>query len=453
MKEDDKKYKYIGAGLIIIGLLLMVFSSGTLGISSQDLYAQSNDPSLKIMSVENLTGPVQVIIDLNVVGVQAQDVFIQDVEAQGGTVVDTMYTLDNSILTTIDASKLYTLASNPNVVRIVQNQDVWFAPQDDVVTQNLADMRYTQLNVEPEWAKGLTGKGVVVAIVDTGINSQLSIFQRNGQSIVIGSQQQYGEYVMWHGTACASCVASQDAFSKGIAPGASLLNVEVFKATGSADIWSIKKGWDWVVQWKNAHQNIPLICSNSLGADARTSPSAIILNKYASDMMNKYNIPMIVASGNSGPGIVLCPGQSPDVLTVGAVDFQGNIASFSCSDANKPDVVAPGVSINMFDENGNPKTASGTSFSTPLTAGVAALILEQHPDYSAQQLKSVIKDSAHSVQSQSAYGSGLVDATAAVNAVPGILITGSGSSSILYIGLIIVGAIIFFIPEIKKRKK
>jgi len=451
MKEDNKKYKYIGAGLIIISLLLMLFSSTNIASNTQNLYAQSNDPSLKIMSVENLTGPVQVIIDLNVVGVQAQDVFIQDVEAQGGIVVDTMYTLDNSILTTIDASKLSTLASNPNVVRIVQNQDVWFAPQEDVVTQNLADTRYQQLNVQPIWNEGLTGKGVVVAIVDTGINSQLSIFQRNGQSIVIGSQQQYGEYVMWHGTACASCVASQDPFSKGIAPGASLLNVEVFKPTGSADIWSIKKGWDWVVQWKNTHQNTPLICSNSLGATP--SPASIILNTYASDMVNKHNILMVVASGNNGPGIVLCPGQSPDVLTVGAVDFQGNIASFSCSNANKPDVVAPGVSINMFDDQGNPKTASGTSFSTPLTAGVAALILQQHPDYSAQQLKSVIKNSAHPVQSQSAYGNGIVDATAAVNAVPGISITVNGSSNILYIGLIIVGAIIFFIPEIKKRKK
>jgi subtilisin family serine protease len=448
MKEDDKKYRYIGAGLIIVSLLLMLFSSTNIASNTQNSYAQS-----KIMSVGNLTGPVQVIIDLDVVGVQAQDVFIQAVEEQGGTVIDTMYTLDNSILTTIDASKLYALASNPNVVRIVQNQDVWFAPQEGMVTQNLADTRYQQLNVQPIWNTGLTGKGVVVAIVDTGINSQLSIFQRNGKSIIIGSQQQYGEYVMWHGTACASCVASQDPFSKGIAPGASLLNVEVFKPTGSADIWSIKKGWDWVVQWKNTHKDTPLICSNSLGADGRTSPSAVILNRYASEMMNKYNIPMVVASGNSGPGVVLCPGQSPDVLTVGAVDYQGNIASFSCSDANKPDVVAPGVSISMFDENGNPKTASGTSFSTPLTAGVAALILEQHPEYSAQQLKSVIKDSAHSVQSQSAYGSGIVDATAAVNAVPSITVLAGGSSNTVYIALIIVGVIIFFLPEIKKRKK
>lgn len=452
-KNEEKKYQYAGAGIIIVSIVLMLFSSGGIANLSQNLGIQSTDSSLKILSTEPLTGSVQVIIELNVVGVQAQDIFVQDIQTMGGIIDGQIYTLDNSILTTIDASKLETLAMNPSVMRIIPNTDVWFSPQDVAVQSAYADNRYQLMNIEPMWSQGYTGTGVVVAVVDTGINSQLSCFQRDGKSIVIDSLQLYGEYVMWHGTAVASCVASQDASRKGIAYGAQLLNVEVFKPGGAADIWGVKKGWDWVAQWKQTHQNTPLVCVNSIGADPRSNPGATLLNAYASNMVNKYDIPMIVAAGNGGPGIVYCPGQSEHVLTVGAVDSNGLIASFSCSYGPKPDVVAPGVDINMVDSSGSPKTASGTSFSTPLTAGVAALVLQAHPGYSAKQVQNAIRDSAHSVQSQSAYGEGLVDAVGAVKAAPGISFgSSSGTPDLMFIALIGIGAVVFFIPAIRKRK-
>jgi len=445
---EEKSYRYLGAVIIIITLLLMINSSG--GITAQIFGIQSTN-SLKILSAENLTGSISVIIILNTVGVQAQDVFVQDIQTMGGVVTGQIYTLDSAVITTIDASKLQEIAKNPNVKQIIPNPPIVF-PINDSNTQNYLDNHYDQLNVENIWNEGYTGKGIVVAVVDTGINSQLPCFQRDGRSIIIDSKQMYGEEVSWHGTFVAGCVASQDYVRKGIATGASLLNVEVFQNSEKgilATPGDIMSGWDWIAQWKLLHQNIPVICVNSLGMSP-TAIQAIQLNAYASKMVNQFNISMIVASGNLGPGTVLCPGTCQDVLTVGAVDSNGLIASFSCSNSYKPDVVAPGVEINMFDDMGDPKTASGTSFSTPLTAGVAALVLEIHPNYSAQQVESVIKNSAHPVLSQAGYGNGIVDAVAAVSAVPGIFSTGSLNTYHIFI---VIGIIIFFYPDIKKRKK
>lgn len=492
MKTNN--YKLIGAGLIIISIIGMLFTTGTISDIQSNLSPQSTDPSVKILSDNELTGRVNVIIELDyptasAVGVQAQDIFIQDVELMGGDVLDRFIYLDNSILTSIDASKLDAIAMNPNVKAIIPDEYVWFVPQQDediaetTSTQQYWDNIYDQLDVEALWAKGYTGKNTVVAIVDTGINSKLPCFQRDGKSIVIDSLRVYGEYVMYHGTACAVCVASQDPVRKGVAPGASLLNVEVFQANGGAQLSDIKKGWDWVVQWKNSHPDFYVICSNSLGANpwykGSYNAGAAQLNVWADAMVSQHDIPMIVAAGNGNPLMPVqlkmnCPGESKYSLTVGAVDSNGELAPFSCrgvtkDGTKKPDVVAPGVSIPMFDEYGRPKTASGTSFATPFTAGVAALIAEAHPDYNAFELQSAIKNGADgtatipaknafgvdsdvsSTSYDTTFGNGLVDAEAALTAITGVPAEKTFNPPFFLI-FAVLGVIIFLYAFRKKGK-
>jgi subtilisin family serine protease len=473
MEKQNLGYRAIGGAIFVFSIIGMLLTTGAMSSVIQGITPQSAET--KILSTENLTGMVEVIIDLNLptastLAVQSQDVFVQDVQLMGGIVTDRMFTLDNSILTTIDASKLDELAANPTVNKIIPNQDVFFAPQNIDTTEPvcLLDTSFNVLDVQPLWNQGLTGKGVVVAVVDTGINSKLPIFQRDGKSIVIDSLQIYGEFVMWHGTAVASCIASQDSIRKGIAPDVSLLNVEVFKPGGAADIWSIKRGWDWVAQWKLTHKNTPVICCNSLGANPYLAPAAVILNDYANKLVTQYNIPMIVAAGNGYATSPLtlhinCPGEAKNVLTVGAVDKNGLLAYFSCrgltkDGSKKPDVVAPGVDIKMFDENGNQKTSSGTSFATPLTAGVAALIAQKHPGYSAIQIQEAIKDSAnnkvipHGENYNTEYGYGMVDAEQASLTSDSVKPAQSYDTMLFFI-FPLIGIIIFFIPEIKRRRK
>jgi len=474
---EKNTYRIIGVAVIILALVALAFSTGTVKMPGVTTVA------IMDASLVNQTGLVDVIIELQtppgtMATIQAQDVFTQSVEALNGFVTDSIIYSDNAVRVTIDARQLSELASNPNVKQIVRNIVVWYAPQsvESQTDLGLADTRYSMLDVLPLWEQGLTGNGIVVAVVDTGINSDLDIFQRNGKSIVVDSLQLYGEYVMWHGSAVASCIASQDETIKGIAPGVDLLNVEVFMSSGGAQLFDIKKGWDWVAKWKIDHPDKYVICCNSIGA----SPIGLtggwlapgILDSQANNMVLKYNIPMIVAAGNGHPEVpstmkVNCPGQAQYVLTVGAVDFDGKIAYFSCRAGTvdgkpKPDVVAPGVNVRMFNDEGNEIVASGTSFSTPLTVGVAALIAENHKNYSAWQLENAIKKGADrkilpTAQYDTTYGYGLVDAKAGLESLgtetPAVTPTIQISSEYIILFLVIIGIILFLYPTLKKMKK
>lgn len=465
---DKKTYQILGIILIIIGVIILAFSTGVVKISGATV-------STMDVSLMNATGLVDVIIELQtppgtMATIQSQDVFIQEVQALNGGVTDTVNYVDNAVRVTIDAQQLNELLSNPNVKSITRNKEVWYAGNSNY-SLLYTDKRYSMLDVLPLWEQGISGAGIVVAVVDTGINSNLDIFERDGKSIVIDSLELYGEYVMWHGTAVASCIASQDETIKGIAPGVDLLNVEVFKPDGGAWTWDIIKGWDWVAKWKIDHPDKYVICCNSLGA----SPIGLTggwrnpgeLDRPANKMVLTYNIPMIVAAGNGHPDVpstmqINCPGQAQYVLTVGAVDFNNKITYFSCRGGTidkkpKPDVVAPGLNIRMFNEKGDEITASGTSFATPLTAGVAALIAEQHRNYTAWQLENAIKNGANreilpTAQYDTTYGYGLVDAVSATIATtPTVAPVEIPTETIIVIVIIIIGIVLFLYPIIKKK--
>jgi subtilisin family serine protease len=280
----------------------------------------------------------------------------------------------------------------------------------------------------------------------------------------------------------ASCIASQDDTRKGISPGVELLNVNVFLPDGAANLWDIKKGWDWVARWKINHPNKKVICCNSIGAHPYAvdcggwiSPSP--LDRDANIMVLNYDIPMVVAAGNRAtistylqvPLKINSPGQAQYVLTVGAVDDNLNLASFSCRGGTedgqpKPDCVAPGVNIEMFSSDGSQYTASGTSFSTPLTAGVVALLAEEHQEHSATQIQDAIKDGARDLGTpdyDTDYGYGIVDAQVSLAVIngekPEKTYTTIGVADIdIPLGTLpiigIIGLVVLFYPEIRKRR-
>ncbi|HSX97422.1 MAG TPA: S8 family serine peptidase, partial [Streptomyces sp.] len=153
----------------------------------------------------------------------------------------------------------------------------------------------------------------------------------------------------------------------------------------------------------------------------------------------------VVAAGNGGeaPGTIWTPGSAPAALTVGAVDKQDQIADFSSRGPNldgtvKPDLTGPGVDITAAQSTqSSPPTSddyathSGTSMAAPHVAGAAALVLQQHPDWSGARLKSLLTGSAEPDPLLSAHqqGAGRVDleraATALVVSEPGSLSFGT----------------------------
>ncbi|MFI5801552.1 S8 family peptidase [Streptomyces sp. NPDC051561] len=291
------------------------------------------------------------------------------------------------------------------------------------------DVSVPQIGAPDAWKAGYDGTGVKVAVLDTGVDSthpDLAQQVLDAQNFTSDASAVDGH---GHGTHVASTVAGtgvkSDGKYKGVAPGAQLLVGKVLSDTGSgADSW-ILAGMEWA-----AEQGADIV-SMSLGANDNVGTDPL---EEAVDTLSAGDGPLfVVAAGNAGPnasGTIGTPGSADAALTVGAVDKSDRMASFSSSGprlgdgAIKPDVTAPGVGIVAARAAGTTMgtpgpdgytAASGTSMATPHVSGAAALLKQQHPDWTGQQLKALLS-SATAPGNFPGYqqGSGRIDLTRAI---------------------------------------
>ncbi|QYC40264.1 Serine protease AprX [Nonomuraea coxensis DSM 45129] len=294
----------------------------------------------------------------------------------------------------------------------------------------LLDKSVPQIGAPDAWAAGYDGTGVKVAVLDTGADlnhPDLAGKILESQSFIPGETVQDGH---GHGTHVASTIAGSGAASggryKGVAPGAELLIGKVLADEGSGPISSIIAGMDWA-----AHSGAKIV-SMSLGGDTGadgTDPMALAVNRLTAET----GVLFTIAAGNSGPKAttVGSPGAADAALTVGAVDPTDAIASFSSrgprgvNGALKPEITAPGVKIVAARAAGtkmgtqvdaNYTSASGTSMATPHVAGAAAILAQEHPDWTPARLKSQLISTAKTTAGASVYaqGAGRADLTRAV---------------------------------------
>ncbi|MFJ9033785.1 S8 family peptidase [Streptomyces sp. NPDC102274] len=296
---------------------------------------------------------------------------------------------------------------------------------DGVATASL-DVSVPQIGAPDMWKAGYDGTGVKIAVLDTGIDtghpdmSGKVVAQRNFTAEA-DVQDHHG-----HGTHVASTVAGTGAASggayKGAAPGADLVIGKVLNSAGSGLNSEIIAGMEWAVEQGADIVSMSLGATDTLGVD----PLEEAVNALSDRAL------FVVAAGNSGPGdtTIGSPGVAESALTVGAVDKKDAIASFSSRGPRledggvKPDVTAPGVDITAASATGTQPslphpapgyvTMSGTSMATPHVSGAAALLAQQHPDWTGPQIKSALIGSAEP-GAYSAYeqGSGRVDLTRA----------------------------------------
>jgi hypothetical protein len=263
--------------------------------------------------------------------------------------------------------------------------------------------------VWPSTSYGNTGAGINVAIIDTGIdNTHPDLTVRGGVSYVFGTTSYRDDN--GHGTHCAGIVAAlnNDVGVVGVAPGANLWAVKVLNSAGSGYISSIVSGIEWSIT------NKMQVISMSLGS----SSDSVTLHA-ACDKAFNAGIVVVAAAGNSGPGAntVNYPAKYDSVIAVGATDSADTVASFS-SRGPEVAVSAPGVSVLSTYRGATYATMSGTSMACPHVAGSAALVLKQAPWLTPAEVKSVLTSTSHAVAipDPTAYGSGIVDAFAAVGA-------------------------------------
>ncbi|MEU9290751.1 S8 family serine peptidase [Streptomyces sp. NPDC048275] len=301
---------------------------------------------------------------------------------------------------------------------------------DAKVTASL-DVSVPQIGAPEVWQTGYDGKGVKVAVLDTGVDAghpDLAGKIAESTSFVPDQAVQDGH---GHGTHVASTIvgsgAASDGRLKGVAPGAELLVGKVLNNAGQGQSSWIIAGMEWA-----AHSGAKIV-SMSLGGTA-TGPSDV-LSETVDELSASTGALFVIAAGNSGPSeqTLGTPGIADSALTVGAVDRSDKLASFSSrgprlgDSAIKPEITAPGVGITAARSLGTNMPgstpvddrytkASGTSMATPHVSGAAALVAQAHPDWTGQQIKQALATTAKTSSDASVFeqGDGRVDAVRAV---------------------------------------
>ena len=260
----------------------------------------------------------------------------------------------------------------------------------------------TKLRAEYAHAKGITGKGITVAIMDTGAVPHPDFGSRilSFRDFTQGRQNAYDDNS--HGTHVAGIIAGNGKMShglyKGMAPECNLFIMKVLDRKGNGNTSQVLKAIDYVIANREKY-NIRI-----LNISVGMLPSADeVEKKNLMDAVEKAwnaGIVVVAAAGNNGPdkNSVTIPGQCKSIITVGSIDdytksgrdvkkgYSGRGPTESC--VIKPEILAPGTSIKSCSSRGNGyETKSGTSMSAPIISGVVALRLQRYPEMTPAQVK------------------------------------------------------------------
>ncbi|MFF8697020.1 S8 family serine peptidase [Streptomyces sp. NPDC015144] len=290
------------------------------------------------------------------------------------------------------------------------------------------DRSTAQIGAPEAWQAGYDGKGATVAVLDTGVDATHPDLAGRLGEVRNFTTDPTANDGHGHGTHVASTVAGSGTASggsrKGVAPGARLMIGKVLDHTGSGPYSAILGGMEWAA---NAGADV---ISMSLGGGPTDGND--ILSIALDQLTEDTGALFVVAAGNSGADYqVGSPGAAARALTVGAVDRDDQLASFSSrgprvgDNGAKPDLTAPGVGIVAARAAGTSMgspvdasytAASGTSMATPHVAGAAAILAGRHPDWNAQQLKDALMSTTRTTPDRTVYeqGTGRVDVARSV---------------------------------------
>lgn len=283
----------------------------------------------------------------------------------------------------------------------------------DTLLQNPASGSYQYMHdtVDSYAAWGVTtGKGVTVAILDSGVMAnhedlpnvtRIEVFYKNDP---LGLDDAIG-----HGTHVAGIISAAMGNGKGgagIAPGVKLLSLRITNDKGSSTDAKLICGLQAAVKAGAQIVNI------SLGGPAYSAVFQKAINEAT-----EAGVTVVAAMGNDGTNCLNYPAGYDNVIGVVSVDRTNNRASGS-SYGTWGDVAAPGADIWSTYKNGSYWPKSGTSMASPVVAGVAALYKSVHPDATPAQITARLKATA--TKGDSNLGAGIVNAAAALSEEPGI---------------------------------
>jgi subtilisin family serine protease len=287
------------------------------------------------------------------------------------------------------------LAARPEVVSVEPDRVAAVPTRLPAATLAAAATTVAAVGAPQLWAGGLRGQGVVVASLDTGVQADhpyLAGSYRGGQNSWFDPTGQQADPVdaSGHGTQTMSVVV-------GVAPDVHWITARIFDDTGRATVSGIHASLQWLLDPDRdpATADAPHVVLNSWsyanpGCDREFEPDLAALR--AADIVPVF------AAGNLGPapGTSVSPGNNPSAVSVGAVDAKdrlwpgSSVGPGACDGGTYPDLVAPGVDVEVADLYGTSTTASGTSVAAPHVAGGLALLLSGHPGRSAADQEAAV---------------------------------------------------------------
>ena len=290
------------------------------------------------------------------------------------------------------------------------------------------------------WRKGYTGDGVDIALLDTGVVPVPGLTYSpvaNGPDLSLESLDADARYLdtYGHGTHMAGIAAGRASAKggfRGVAPDAGLVSLKLGAYDGAVDVSQVIAAIDWVVQHRRSNGLNIRVLNLSYGTSGTQSPQSDPLS-HAVENAWRHGIVVVTSAGNNGANAALGnPAANPYVIAVGASDTAGTVGSsddtvaeFSSGgdSVRRPDLVAPGRSIVSLRDPGSyvdvnyPAArvgdtlfkGSGSSQSAAVVSGAAALLLQQRPTLTPDEVKALLRTTAAPIANGDARsGSGLV---------------------------------------------
>ena len=384
------------------------------------------------------------------------------VERLGGAVGRQLDLID-SFSAEVPADAVARLEAAPGVAEVTPDGSVHLQGARWRVDKDRPSLEEVLRSADVDWAwrrrdlegQRITGSGVTVALIDSGVAPVAGLTEAgkvvNGVDLSFESQVNDVRHLdtFGHGTHLAGIIAGRDGkgFS-GVAPDARLLNVKVATADGATDVSQVIAALDWVVQHRDDNGMNVRVVNLAFGTD---SAQSYLLDPlaHAAEVAWRRGIVVVVSAGNDGNATerLTDPAMDPYVLAVGASDDTATerrdddvVADFSQrgSAERTPDLVAPGRSMeslrvpgSFLDEHyptarvttkdgSEPRffRGSGTSQSAAFVSGVAALLLQQRPELTPDQVKALLTTTADPIAGtdRRLQGAGLLDVEEALRA-------------------------------------